>query len=489
MAYAFGKRGPRFPQVLDTFGADMSIARSEYTYCAPTIPTTLRIVRDGERVRTATPGYLPAVLGAGLRVPTLTGEAEYANLDHAASTPALVSVKAAVDTALQTYSSVHRGNGYASRVTSAWYEEARHEVARFVGARDDDLVLFTRNTTDSTNLLARSLPWGTEVFVFETEHHSTLLPWQLARGAQVTTLPVPSSVEHALEDLETALAASVASHRLVVMAGASNVTGELWPLADVVAVAQRFRARVLVDAAQLAPHRAIDIAATGIDYVVFSGHKLYAPFGAGVLAGRGDWLDSAAPYLRGGGATSRVTTDGVAWATGAARHEGGSPNVLGAIAVAAACAGISAHREAIEAHEAELAERLRAGLDVIPGVDTWSIFGDDHERVAVLAFTIDRLDSSLVSAILSAEYGIGVRDGKFCAHILVDELLEDPWGDVPATAVRVSLGLANTVEHVDRLVAAVADLAANGPARRYSRTDDGWVADGDERDLSLPLPW
>jgi len=467
----------------------MSIARSEYTYCAPTIPTTLRIVRDGERGRTAAPGDLPAVVGAGLRVPTVTGEAAYANLDHAASTPALVSVKAAVDTALQTYSSVHRGNGYASRVTSAWYEEARHEVARFVGAREDDLVLFTRNTTDSTNLLARSLPWGTEVFVFETEHHSTLLPWQLARGAQVTTLPVPSSVEHALEDLETALAASVASHRLVVVAGASNVTGELWPLGDVVAVAQRFRARVLVDAAQLAPHRAVDIAATGIDYVVFSGHKLYAPFGAGVLAGRRDWLDSAAPYLRGGGATSRVTTEGAACAPGAARHEGGSPNVIGAIAVAAACAAISAHRQAIEAHEAELVARLRAGLDVIPGVDTWSIFGDDHERVAVLPFTIDRLDSSLVSAILSAEYGIGVRDGKFCAHILVDELLEDPWGDVPATAVRVSLGLANTVEHVDRLVAAVADLAANGPARRYTRTDDGWVADGDERDLSLPLPW
>ena len=255
------------------------------------------------------------------------------------------------------------------------------------------------------------------------------------------------------------------------------------------AVAQRRGARVLVDAAQLAPHRAIDIAAAGIDYVVFSGHKLYAPFGAGVLAGRRDWLDAGAPYLRGGGATSKVTTDGAAWATGAARHEGGSPNVIGAIAVAAACAAISAHREAIEAHEADLAERLRSGLDVIPGVDTWSIFGDEHDRVAVLAFTIERFDSSLVSAILSAEYGIGVRDGKFCAHILVDELLEDPWGDTPATAVRVSLGLANTAEHVDRLVGAVAELAANGPARRYTRTDEGWVADGDERDLALPLPW
>jgi selenocysteine lyase/cysteine desulfurase len=467
----------------------MSIARTEYTYCAPTPPTRLRVVRADERGRAAAPGEVPAVVGAGLRVPTLTGEVEYANLDHAASTPSLVSVKAAVDTALETYSSVHRGNGYASRVTSAWYEQARVEVARFVGAREDDIVVFTRNTTDSTNLLARSLPRGTEVVVFETEHHSTLLPWQQARGVQVTTLPVPSTVEYALEDLEKALADSVAPYRLVAIAGASNVTGELWPLADVVAVARRFGARVVVDAAQLAPHRAIDIASSDIDYVVFSGHKLYAPFGAGVLVGRRDWLDSAQPYLRGGGATSRVTTDGAAWATGAARHEGGSPNVIGAIAVAAACAAVSANRDAIEAHEAELAERLRSGLDVIPGVDTWSIFGDNHERVAVLAFTIDRLDSSLVSAILSAEYGIGVRDGKFCAHILVDELLEDPWGEVPATAVRVSLGLANTVEHVDRLVGAVADLAAEGPARRYTRTDEGWVADGDERDLSLPLPW
>ena len=138
----------------------MSIARTEYTYCAPTIPTKLRIVREGDPVRRAAPGELPAVVGAGLRVPTLTGEVEYANLDHAASTPSLVSVKAAVDTALETYSSVHRGNGYASRVTSAWYEQARVEVAQFVEAREDDLVVFTRNTTDATNLLARTLPRG-----------------------------------------------------------------------------------------------------------------------------------------------------------------------------------------------------------------------------------------------------------------------------------------------------------------------------------------
>lgn len=429
---------------------------------------------------------LPAVVGADLLVPTLHGTVGYANLDHAASTPALVAVRAAVDAALETYSSVHRGNGYASKVTSAWYEQAREEVASFVGAREDDTVVFSRNTTDSLNLLARSLPKDTTVFVFETEHHSTLLPWN---GSRTVTLPVPASIEQALSDLEAALTQASTRHRLVVVAGASNVTGELWPLATIAALARRHRARVAVDAAQLVPHRAIDIATTGVDYVAFSGHKLYAPFGAGVLAGRPDWLDGAAPYLRGGGATARVTAAGPTWVTGPARHEGGSPNVIGAIALAAACATVTAHRAAIEAHEAQLLTQLRRGLATIPGVDTWSIFSDDHDRVGVVAFTIERLDSSLVSAILSAEHGIGVRDGKFCAHLLVDELLEDPWGEVPATAVRISLGLANTAEHVERILAAVGALAADGPQRRYVRTEHGWLPEGDTRELTLPRPW
>ena len=449
---------------------------------APQAADRLHVVRDADL-------RVPVVVGADLRVPTLHGEIGYANLDHAASTPALASVKAAVDTALTTYSSVHRGNGYASRVTSAWYEQAREEVASFVGAREDDTVVFTRNTTDSFNLLARSLPKDTTVLVFETEHHAALLPWADARNARTVTLPVPASVEQALGDLEDALRDVRSRHRLVVVAGASNVTGEIWPLAQVVRLAHRHGARVALDAAQLAPHRAIDIATTGVDYVAFSGHKLYAPFGAGALVGRADWLDAARPYLRGGGATAKVTTAGTTWATGAARHEAGSPNVIGAIALAAACAALTTHRAAVEAHEASLLHTLRSGLATIPGVDTWSIFSDDHDRVGVVALTIERLDSGLVSAILSAEHGIGVRDGKFCAHILVDELLEDPWGEVPATAVRISLGLASTAEHVERVLAAIAELAAHGPRRRYVRTELGWAPEGDSRELALPRPW
>jgi selenocysteine lyase/cysteine desulfurase len=430
---------------------------------------------------------LPPVVGGGLRVPTLRGDVAYANLDHAASTPALETVKAAVDRALETYSSVHRGAGFASRLTSAWYEQARAEVASFVGARDDDTVIFTRTTTDSWALLSKALPSRTTVFVFGTEHHSTLLPWGRFRTVR---LPVPQTVEDAHALLEDALHDHPSRHRLVVIAAASNVTGEVWPVEQFAALAHEHGARIAVDAAQLSAHRPIDLAGWDADYVAFSGHKTYAPYGAGVLAGRPDWLDAGNPYLLGGGATRSVTEEGTAWATGPARHEGGSPNVIGAIALAAACATISRHREAIEAHEARLLERLTAGLDEVPGVEVLSIFGEDHDRVGVVAFTVDGWDSSLVSQVLSVEHGIGVRDGKFCAHLLVDELLEDPWGERSGTAVRASIGLGSTLEGVDRLVAAVAGLVEHGPEATWTLTDSGWAVEGnDPRDVEVERPW
>ncbi|HEY5247801.1 MAG TPA: aminotransferase class V-fold PLP-dependent enzyme [Dermatophilaceae bacterium] len=433
----------------------------------------------------------PRTVSENLGVPTLHRTVvDYANFDHAASTPALQSVKDAVDISLRTYSSVHRGNGYASRITSGWYEQARAQVHDFVGARPQDLVVFTRNSTDSLNLLARSLPARTTTFVFESEHHAALLPWNPARTVRI---PVPGSVQDALVLLEDALrstAAATTGPRLVVIAGASNVTGELWPIESVVSIARRYGARVALDAAQLAPHKEINIEALGVDYVAFSGHKLYAPFGAGVLAGRADWLNEAAPYLRGGGATEKVTSTGTLWTQGPARHEAGSPNVIGAIAIAAACAAIATHRLAIQEHEDALAGQLRAGLAAINGVTTYSIFGPEHDRVAVTCFTIDGLDSALVSAVLSAEYGIGVRDGKFCAHLLVEALLDvSPGDDAPTTAIRASIGLANTTEHVTRLLGAIAALAQQGPTFEYELTSTGWTATNDPRDLTLPRPW
>lgn len=437
---------------------------------------------------------LPPVVGAGLVVPTISGPARYANLDHAASTPALVSVKAAVDRALETYASVHRGAGYASRLTSAWYEEARSDVAQFVRARSGDCVVFTRTTTDAWNLLAKALPGGTTVFVFESEHHSTLLPWG---GRRTVRLPIPETIEDAAALLETALAEHHAPHRLVVIAAASNVTGEIWPVERFARLAHRHGARLAVDAAQLSAHRQIDLTGWDADYVAFSGHKTYAPFGSGALVGRTDWLDAGTPYLFGGGATRAVDGHGTTWATGPARHEGGSPNVIGAIALAAACANIGSHRTVIEEHESALLARLRYGLGSVPGVTQLSMFGSDHDRVGVVAFTVEGYDPSLVAQVLAAEHGIGVRDGRFCAHLLVDDLTRrtderTPEARTPrsATAVRASIGLGTTPEAVDRCVDALRELVLVGPAGAWSHGAGGWTLGGhDPRDAEVVRPW
>lgn len=435
---------------------------------------------------------LPAVVRPDL-VPTISGGlVDYANLDHAASTPALERVVRAVDSATRTYSSVHRGTGWLSRVTSAHYEAAREEVARFVGAREGDVVVFTRNTTDSVNLLARTLPRRTSVLVFASEHHSSLLPWQ---RNETVRLPVPGSTHDAEALLDAALGALPAGtarrprQALVVLTASSNVTGELWPVERLAAIARRHGARILLDAAQFAAHHPIDLGALDVDWVAFSGHKIHAPYGTGVLAGRRDWLDAADPYLAGGGASAEVTQRHTRWASGAARHEAGSPNVIGAIALAAACATIREHRAAIESHESALATKLLDGLRAIEGVDTYSIFGDAHERGPVVTFTVDGLDSLLVAAALSAEHGIGVRAGKFCAHLLVDTLLEDGTGG-HATAVRASAGLGTTTAHVERLLLAVALLAEHGPGAAYRQDPEaGWVPVEDDRELDAPLPW
>jgi selenocysteine lyase/cysteine desulfurase len=431
------------------------------------------------------PAHLPTTVGADLLVPLADGRVtDYANFDHGASAPCLESVRRAVDAALPSYASVHRGNGYASRVTTQWYERARDEVHRFVGARPDDQVVFTRQTTDALNLLARCLPEATTVVVFETEHHAALLPWPADRTVRLTP---PSSPAGAVTAVADALRAAPEGPRLVCLTGASNVTGELFPVTEIARLAKAHGARVCLDAAQLAPHRVVDIATLGVDWVALSGHKLYAPFGCGALVGRADWLDAAAPYLAGGGASAAVSRHDAVWADGPARHEGGSPNVIGAIALAAACATIAANRDAIERHERDLLTRLRTGLADIAGLTTYSIFGPGADRVGTVAFTIAGLDSTTVSAALAAEYGIGVRDGRFCAHLLTDHLLA---GDTEhGSAVRASLGLGTTREHVDRLVQAIRTLATSGPRFRYRVTEQGCQPVDDPRDLTAPPLW
>ncbi|MCG8914632.1 aminotransferase class V-fold PLP-dependent enzyme [Actinokineospora sp. PR83] len=429
---------------------------------------------------------VPPVVGARLAVPLVDGRrVTYANLDHAASTPALEAVRDAVDELLPWYASVHRGAGFASQVCTRVYDQARDVLRRFVGAHGTDEVVFTRNTTDSLNLLAGVLPRGTSVVLFDTEHHAALLPW---RGPRVHRLRTPESAGDAVLALDRALADCAVGPRLVVLTAASNVTGEVWPIAELSAVARRHGARVALDAAQLAPHRPVDIRALDVDWVALSGHKLYAPFGAGALVGRADWLKAAEPHLVGGGATASVTDRGdrlaVTWSTGPERHEAGSPNVVGVHALATACEAITRHGwDAVVEHERVLLHRLRAGLATVPGLRPLGLFGPAHDRVGVVSFTVDGLDSGLAAAALSAEHGIGVRDGAFCAHVATARLL-DRAGSHERRALRVSIGLGTTPEHVDRLVAALHALVDGGPAAEYALVDGRWAPVEDPR----PLP-
>ncbi|MER5638615.1 aminotransferase class V-fold PLP-dependent enzyme [Kitasatospora sp. NPDC002227] len=438
-----------------------------------------------------------AVLGSDVQVPLVSGEkVAYAALDYAASSPALQRVWDDVAAYAPYYGSVHRGAGYLSQLSTDLFEQSRRTVEEFLDLREGDQVVFTRATTDSLNLLAGAVPAGTRVFAFETEHHASLLPWR-REGLTVSYLRAPRSHDEAVLRLEEALAGAGQGPKLLCVTGASNVTGELWPVAELTAVAHRYGARVVLDAAQLAPHHRLSVRELGVDWVAFSGHKLYAPFGAGVLAGRSDWLDAAEPYLAGGGASRTVAreADGsvaVEWQLGPARHEAGSPNVIGAYAVASACRALTeAGFEALEAREQQLISLVREGLASIPEVKVLSLFGADAERVGVLSFVVEGWNSSHFSAALSAEYGIGVRDGLFCAHPLVRTLLGGeeaapsecgaPEASLPGerslNAIRVSFGAGTPVEHVERFVAAVRELVADGAKWTYRNEGGRCVAD------------
>ncbi|MEU2761760.1 MULTISPECIES: aminotransferase class V-fold PLP-dependent enzyme [unclassified Streptomyces] len=430
------------------------------------------------------------VLGRDVTVPLVTGgEVTYAALDYAASAPALQRVWDDVAAYAPYYGSVHRGAGHLSQLSTDLFENSRRTVAAFLGCRADDQVVFTRSTTDSLNLLATALPADCQVFVYETEHHASLLPW---RDARVTYLDAPRTPGQAVASLERALAdRDPCGPALVCVTGASNVTGELWPVRELAAAAHAHGARIVLDAAQLAPHHPVDITELDVDWVAFSGHKLYAPFGSGVLAGRADWLQAAEPYLAGGGASRTVArrADGgvdVDWHTTAARHEAGSPNVIGVHSIASACRALTeAGFDTLVAREQELVSRVREGLAGVPEVQVLSLFGDDAPRVGVISFVVRGWNSSHFAAALSAEYGIGVRDGLFCAHPLVRTLLgsgpQEPGecgapevgpGERSLNAIRVSFGAGTPDEHIDRFLRAVTELVREG-ARWTYRTEDG----------------
>ncbi len=407
-------------------------------------------------------------------MPLVTGQTcDYVDLDYAATTPPLAHVRATVEAFLPWYSSIHRGTGFKSSVATDAFERAREVVGDFVHAPAQASVVFVRNTTEAINLLAHALPREARVVHFASEHHANLLPW---RRPQDVRLPVPHSPDDMLERLEQTLRSNPARPTLVSVTGASNVTGEIWPVDRVAAVAHRYGARLLVDGAQLVPHRTVDMQALGIDFLAFSGHKMYAPYGAGALVGPRDWLEERPPMLAGGGAIRQVREDEVLWADAPDRQEAGSPNVVGVVALAAACRALEGlDRRRAVAEEASLHAYARERLGCLPGVRFLHLWGPEWPHVGVLSFVVDGRNPALLAAALGAEHGVGVRYGSFCAHLLLAHLLgpassaERAPGcspDLPG-AIRLSFGLGSTRDDVDRLAEGLRQLVQHGPAWTY----------------------
>jgi selenocysteine lyase/cysteine desulfurase len=438
------------------------------------------------------PAAAPLV-GAGIVVPCIDGQTRpYRDLDCAASTPALDVVADAVNQFLPWYSSVHRGAGYKSRRATAAYEAARDSAHRFSGrpAGGDDVVILVRNTTEAINHLAYRLQLKADDVVVTTvvEHHANLLPW--AKVARRRWVECAAAGTFSVDDVVTVLDDGPRP-ALLALTGASNVTGWLPPVEEICAEAHERGVPVLLDAAQLAPHRPLP---AGPDYVAFSGHKLYAPYGAGALIGPRSTFATGEPFLAGGGAVDLVDLDEVIWTEPPEREEAGSPNVVGVVAFGAAMDELlRIGWETIGAHEALLSARLHDGLRAIDGVRVLGPEpGSGADTLAVAAFTVEGMHHALVAARLSAEFGVGVRHGCFCAHPYLMRLLgvgaegvaearaavrQGNRSTIPG-AVRASCGLGTSEDDVDTLLAALHDLVGGKPEPvRYvqdSVTGDFW---------------
>ena len=435
------------------------------------------------------------VLGIDELVPTVSDSvARYVNLDNAATTPPMRSAVSAVEALLPRYASVHRGSGYKARVCTEAYETARRTVGDFFGSDPDhDTVIFTKNTTEAINKLARATTVGADAVVLTTiiEHHSNDLPWR-SRGRTVHIAAQPDGTLD-LDDLDRQLARHAGRIALCAVSGASNVTGVVPPIHEIARRVHEAGGRILVDAAQLAAHRPIDMRPHDdpghLDFVAVSAHKLYAPFGSGALIGRRDQF-GAAPTDRGGGTVNAVTLEDIAWADLPDREEAGTPNLLGAAAFAAATRTLDEIGwDRLIAHESALLAYALHELGRVPGLRLHGPTGVDAitSRIAVIPFTMDDLDHGLVAAILGHEHGIGVRSGCFCAHPYVAHLLgldasaAANWldrtrhGDTRHAPgmVRISLGLYNVRSEIDRVVTALKAIAAGDITTTYRFGDHG----------------
>lgn len=374
-------------------------------------------------------------------------------LDNAASTQ---KPRPVIDAIVQYYevdnANVHRGAHALSDRATAAYEQARETTRRFLNARRAEEVIFVRGTTEAANLLAQTFGRqhvgpGDEILISELEHHANFVPWQqlcLEKGARLRTLPITERGELQLDALDTMLTPRT---KLVALAQVSNALGTVNPVKAVVEGAHRRGIPVFIDGAQGLPHLGVDVQELGCDFYAFSGHKIYGPMGVGVLYGRLGLLESMPPWQFGGDMVHTVGFDRTTFGEPPYRFEAGTPNVAGAVGLAAALEFLdSVGRSRIADHEAQLLKLAVHRLEEIPGV---RIVGEPAERAGVVSFVVDQPPMSAldVGTRLDA-MGIAVRAGNHCCQPLMGRL-------GVAGTVRASFALYNTTDEVEQFAAAL----------------------------------
>lgn len=372
-----------------------------------------------------------------------------AYLDSAASAHKPEAVMAAeLRCYREYYSNVHRGVHTLSQRSTQAFESARSRVARFLGAASDREIVFVRGSTEGINLVAqtwgrRRVSAGDEVLITELEHHSNIVPWQMLceeRGANLRVAPIDDRGEVIPEEFHRRLNERT---RIVAFSHVSNALGTINPVREMTAAAQAAGAVVLVDGAQAAPHFEIDVQELGCDFYVFSAHKTYGPTGVGALYGRLELLEQMPPYQGGGEMIRSVTFEKTEYAPPPAKFEAGTPDIVGAIGLAAALDYLDGlDRAAVQRHEEDL---LRYGTEVLGGIPGLRLIGTAPHKAAVLSFVLDGVHAHDVGTILDLE-GIAVRVGHHCAQPVMQHFR------VPATA-RASLALYNRRDEIDRLAA------------------------------------
>jgi cysteine desulfurase/selenocysteine lyase len=391
-------------------------------------------------------------------------------LDNAATTQKPLAVlRALVDYYSTTNCNIGRGHYDLSMKATDRYEAAREVVREWLNAAHDDEIVFTRGTTDAMNLLAgtlgaRLVGAADQILITGMEHNSNFLPWRRLCeqvGAQLVVVPtdeegrVPASHVAAAFDANPRI-------RLAAVAHVSNVLGAVAPVAGIVAEAHRRGIVVVVDGAQAAPHRRVDVRALDADFYCFSGHKVYGPMGTGVLYGRRDLLHDLPPYQVGGGTVKGVTyTDPVAYVPVPARMEAGTPDVAGAVGLAAALDYVSGLGwDTVRAHDETL---VRTAVEALTEVPKVRVVGDPAEEPSgIVSFVVDGLHPYDVGGHLN-EHGIAVRSGVHCASTFLDRL-----GLVGT--VRMSFGVYNTVTEIERVRDALRTVSAGSWTRDHPTT-------------------